>query len=336
VIGLTALGIFVPAARPFGQLSEQALGVLFLKYGRDDELQADQLGVRYTTAANWDPAGVPAVLNTLGRIDEAAGERRGVPNWLSTHPEPLSRVKEIEPLVVQARAGRTGFSRDREAFIARIDGIIYGDNPDQGIARGSTFLHPVMRFRLDFPAEWEIQNTPRQVMAKAPKADVFMLLQLVEMPRGRDIREIALSSMQNAGFRPGPGSVTTINGLDAYVGLYDGQLEDLGRVTVRAAHIAHNKQVFVLAGLTRSELFSQSDSAFQAAIRSFRSLTAAEAEMIHPNRVDLYVVRAGDTWQSIADRSGGLIKPATLAVMNNAAPESQPTVGSRIKIVVGG
>ena len=68
-IGLVALGIFVPAARPFGQLTEQALGVLFLKYNRDFELQADQLGAKYAAAGNWDPAGVPDMLATLGRLD---------------------------------------------------------------------------------------------------------------------------------------------------------------------------------------------------------------------------------------------------------------------------
>ena len=78
--GLLALGIFVPAARPFGELSGQALGVLFLKYGRDDEIQADQLGARYESTLGWDPAAVPAFLSTLGRLDEAAGDRRGVPN----------------------------------------------------------------------------------------------------------------------------------------------------------------------------------------------------------------------------------------------------------------
>jgi predicted Zn-dependent protease len=335
-IGLTALGIFVPAARPFGDLTQQALGVLFLKYGRDDELQADSLGVRYSAAAGWDPAGIPSMLTTLGRLDEAAGQRRGVPNWLSTHPEPLARVGEIQPVVQQAKAGRSNLARPREPLLQRIDGIIYGDNPEQGIARGSTFLHPGLRFRLDFPTGWDIQNSPQQVVAKAPNAEIYMIMQLVQKPQGRDLREIALNSMQSAGFRSVQGSRVDINGLDAFLGVYEGQIQDLGAVNLRAAHIAHNKQIFFVGGLTSRNLFSQSDNAFLTSIRSFRGLSAAEAENIRPNRIDLYVVRAGDTWQSIAERSGGVIKPPTLAIMNHAAPDSQPTVGSRIKIVVGG
>jgi len=334
--GLIGLGIFVPAARPFGDLSAQALGVLFLRYGRDDELQADQLGAGYEAKLGWDPAGVPAFLSTLGRLDEAAGDRRGVPNWLSTHPDPLSRVNDIQPTVQQLKAAGGSFSTNREAFVQRIDGIVYGDNPEQGIARGSAFLHPVLRFRIDFPERWEIANSPQQVVAKAPGADVFMILQLVEQPRGRDIQEIAQNSMNSAGFRSVRGERTTINGLDAFVGLYQGQIQDMGQVTARAAHIAYNGKVYVVAGLVQADAFQHADGAFLASIRSFRSMSAAEAENIRPNRVDLYVVRAGDSWQSIAERSGGVISAATLAVMNKSTPGSTPQPGSRIKIVVSG
>ena len=170
MIGLTALGAFVPAARPFGQLSETALGVLFLKYGRDDELQSDRLGAGYALAGGWDPAGVPGMLSTLGRLDEAAGDRKGIPNFLSTHPDPLARVQEITPEVQQMRTNRPGLVTDREALLRRVDGLIYGDNPDQGITRGRTFLHPPLRFRLDFPEQWEIANTPQQVVARAKRA----------------------------------------------------------------------------------------------------------------------------------------------------------------------
>jgi predicted Zn-dependent protease len=331
---LGGLGVFVPAARPFGQISEQALGLLFLKYGRDDELQADDLGARYISSGGWDPEGVPGMLTTLGRLDEAAGDRRGIPNWLSTHPEPLQRVAEIQPTVQKLRAGRTGLVTGGEALLQRVDGVIFGDNPSQGIVRGSTFLHPPLRFRIDFPAKWQVGNSPRQVLAKAPDADVFMLLQTVSKPQGRSIEEVALASMQSAGFRHIEGSRTTINGLDAYVGVYEGQVEGLGPVGSRAAHILHNNLYYLVAGLTAPDLFRQADATFLGSIRSYRPLSASEAEAIRPLRVDLHVVRAGDTWAALAERSGGAVKPATLAVMNHAAANSQPQSGTRVKIVV--
>ena len=335
-IGLVALGIFVPGAGQFGGLAEQGLGVLFLKFSREFELQADQLGVRYASRANWDPAGVPDMLSTLGRLDEASGQTKGIPNWLETHPEPLARVKEIQPQVQQLSAGRSDFVRNQDALYRAIDGIIYGDNPEQGIVRGTAFIHPPLRFRIDFPRGWDIQNSPEQVVAKAPGAEVYMLLEQVEMPRGNGIENIARSSMENAGFRIQSGSRQQINGLDAFIGLYQGSLEGLGNVTMRAAHVVHNGNVYLVAGFSAPNIFGPLDDAILSSIRSFKPLSAAEAEAVHPNRVDIYVVRQGDSWQSIAERSGGVIKPSTLAIMNGAEPNSQPTVGKRIKIVVGG
>jgi len=336
VLGLTALGVFVPAARPFGQISEQALGLLFLKYGRADELQADQLGAGYEARGGWDPAGVPGMLSTLGRLDEAAGDRKGVPNWLSTHPDPLSRVSEIAPTVTKLKTGRNDFVTNRDALSQRIDGLVFGDNPEQGITRGSTFLHPPLRFRIDFPSKWDVANSPQQVVAKAPEADVFMLLQIVTKPQGRTVQEVALSSMQMAGFRAVQGERATINGLDAFIGVYQGQIEGMGEVASRAAHIAHGSAIYLIAGLVAPALFDRSDAAFVSSIRTFRPLSAAEAEAIHPNRIDFHVVRAGDTWASLAERSAGAITATTVAVMNHAAPGSQPQPGTRIKIVVGG
>src|SRR6185369_2240411 len=115
--------------------------------------------------------------------------------------------------------GRTDFVRNRDAMLRAVDGIIYGDNPDQGIVRGAAFIHPPLRFRVDFPNAWDIQNSPEQVIAKAPGADVYMLLEQVEMPRGSGIENIARDQMQGAGFRVTSGSRQQINGLDAFIGL---------------------------------------------------------------------------------------------------------------------
>jgi predicted Zn-dependent protease len=261
-----------------------------------------------------------------------------MPNWLATHPAPADRVQNVQAAIQQASAGATARRKiDRDDYLRRIDGMIYGDNPDQGIVRGSRFLHKVLRFSIDFPQGWMIQNSPRQVVAKHPKADVYMLLQLVEKPIGRNIEEIALSSMQKAGLQPIDGNRTSINGLEAFVGTYQGTLEGLGRVGVRAAHIAHGNNVYLFAGLAPVQIFNQAEPELTSSVRSFRPMTAAQAEEIRPNLIDLYTARQGDTWQSIAERAGkGIIKPSTLAIMNGHAVSDQPRAGEQLKIVVGG
>ncbi|MCA1650765.1 MAG: M48 family metalloprotease [Acidobacteria bacterium] len=336
-IGVTLLSIFVPEARPLQGLTETALGVLFLKYGRDDELQADSLGVDYAAKSGWDPAGVAGMLTTLSRLDEASGSRKGVPNWLSTHPAPADRVQKVRAAVQQASASMTARTEtDRSEYLRRIDGIVFGDSPSEGIVRGNTFLHPDLRLALTFPQGWEVQNTKTQVVAKAPERENYMLLQLVPNASG-SVEQIARTTMANSGFRQLNGERAEINGLDAYVGTYQGQMQGLGNVGTLAAHIVHERNVYVLAGLAPANQFQGVERQFVAAIRSFRSLSRAEAAEIKPNRVDVYTVRNGDTWQEIAERvTRNTIKPTTLAIMNNYDPSQPPRPGDRIKVVVEG
>jgi predicted Zn-dependent protease len=337
-IGVTLLSIFVPEARPFQNLTETALGVMFLKYGRDDELQADRLGVEYTASSGWNPAGVGGMLRTLARLDEASGSRRGVPNWLSTHPAPADRVDRVQAYIAQsAKPVGTAGATDEAEFLRRVDGLVFGDSPSQGIVRGNTFLHPDLRLALTFPRSWEIQNSKSQVLAKAPEQNDFMLLQLIPNASG-SLEQVARGTMATAGFQQVNGGRASVNGLDAYVGTYQGQLQGLGEVVTLAAHIVHDGKMYLLAGLAPPDEFQSVQRAFGESIRSFRELSREEASNIRPNRVDLYTVRPGDTWQSLAQRmgDGAGIKASTLAIMNNYDPSQPPKPGDRIKIVVEG
>ena len=337
-LGVALLGIFVPEARPLQGVTESALGLLFLKYGRDDEVQADDLGVRYASRAGWDPSGVAGMLTTLARLDEAGGSSKGVPNWLSTHPAAADRVQKVQAAIQQASASaaRAEPVIGETAFLQHIDGIIYGDSPSEGIVRGSRFLHPDLRLSLTFPQGWDIRNTKAQVLAKAPERERYMLLQLVPKAQG-SLAQTAQASMASSGFRQLSGEQTSINGADAYVGTYQGATQGLGQVVTLAAHILHEGKVFLLAGIAQANDYAAARGSFEATIRSFQPLTRAQAEQIRPNRVDLYTIREGDTWQSIAQQSGeGNIKPSTLAIMNNYDPSQPPRPGDRIKIVVVG
>jgi predicted Zn-dependent protease len=341
-IGVTLLSIFVPEARPFQNLTETALSVMFLKYGRDDELEADRLGVDYTAQTGWNPAGVGGMLRTLARLDEADGSRRGVPNWLSTHPAPADRVQQVQQYIAKADvrpAGPAGTAgrMDEAEFLRRVDGIVFGDSPSEGIVRGNAFLHPDLRLSIEFPRGWEIQNSKSQVAAKAPEQNEFMVLQLVPNPSG-SLEQVARGTMANAGFQQVNGERANLNGLDAYVGTYQGQMQGLGAVVTVAAHIVHDRNMYLFAGLAPPNAFSAAQGQFLQSIRSFRELSRQEAAGIRPNRVDIYTVRQGDTWESIAQRTGqaATMKPSTLAIMNNYEPAERPRPGDRIKIVVEG
>jgi len=334
-IGIIGGAIFAPGGAQAAQAAGTGLGLLFLKYGRDDEAQADALGVRYTSRAGWDPAGIPRMLTTLGRIEEAS-DSKGVPNWLATHPPAEDRVQRVQAAVRQAETGDQKFTTDREGYLKRVDGMVWGDNPDQGIVRANSFLHKGLRFALDFPAGWEIQNGQTQVVAKEPGGRSLMLLQPLQNTQGRSIDDVAIISMRNAGFRQIEGGPATINGLQGYLGTYVGVTESLGRIQLRVLHLRHDREVYIVAGAAPEAEYSKVEAAFSKSLQSFRGLSPAEAENIRPNRIALYTARSGDTWQGIAERqSKGIIKATTLAIMNGHPVNDQPQPGERLKIVVG-
>jgi predicted Zn-dependent protease len=335
-LGLLIGSILVPEARPFADIGQAGLSVLFLKYSRDDEAQADSLGVRYAARAGWDPEGVPRMLTTLGRI-ESASDTHGVPNWLATHPPAPDRLSRVQRAVQQAESGPADFVTNRDPYFRQVDGIIYGDDPKQGIVRGSQFLHPDLRLAITFPDGWNVTNTPTQVVAEQPGGGSAMVLQAVQGAGGRAPREVAQTSMRNSGLSLVNGDTATIHGEQAFVGVYSGTLQDLGRVTVRAAHIAHADHIYLVAGIAKVDAYDAVAGAFGTAIDSFRPLNASEVADVHPNRIDLYTARAGDTWQSLAERqSRGVEKAATLAIMNGHDVNDQPAPGERLKIAVPG
>jgi len=343
-IGLAILSIFVPSTAPFADLGATGLSVLFLRHGREAELEADRLGVEYGSGAGYDPSGVPRFLATLARVD--ALSERGVPNWLSTHPDPGSRVVKAEPVAgkfVSAEAK----ALNRDQYLARITGLVFGDRLEDGIVRGNEFLHPLLRLGVKFPEGWELTNTPSAVLAQEPGTDHFMVLQEVENPPllrqgsggqgSRPIGDAAVAAMRSAGYTVVDGRVDQINGHDAHIGLYRGNAKDVGKVLMRAAHIAIGRQLYVVAGFAPENEFEQVDKDILSAVQTFRQLSAAEASRIQPNRIDFYVVKAGDSWQSIAARQGrNFVNAATLAIMNDREVNVQPQPGDRIKIVVEG
>ncbi len=336
IVGGALMGaaIFFPkwqGALGAGSLAAQ---LAFLKFGRDAELESDRLGVGYSSGAGWAPGAMQGVLGTLGRLDEAQGSRRGVPNWALTHPPAADRIEQLQESIAAARA-KGGTQTNPTEFERMIDGIVVGDSREKGMVRGNDFVHPVMRFSLEFPQGWEIMNGAQQVTAVPDEqASVALLLQL-SSNRNASPQQAARADMSGAGLQQTSGGATRINGLDAYVGTYEGVMENQ-RVVFRVAHIRSGDQMYVVAGLATPNNFNQADRIFAQTIQSFRQLSAGEAERIQPDRLDYYTVRQGDTWESLARRGASPLRPETLAIMNGSDPGTPPRAGARIRVLVGG
>ena len=343
-MGLLLGQIFVPAMRPrygapgMGDAAGQGLGLLFLKFGRDDERQADRLGAEYAVASGWDPHGVGDMLTTLGRIADTT-DRRGTPNWLATHPAPADRVAGVAGTVETLLAETADLSAlrvDRAGYLARVEGIVYGDNPEQGVVRGREFLHPALRFALEFPVGWEVHNGAEVVVAREPGQDRYMLLQIAE-ETGSDLQRTAERGMAGSGFVEVQGAPSEINGLDAYIGTYTQDVRGVGPMIARIAFIRSGSSVYLLGAFADADGYRLIEREVHDSIHSFRNLSRDEAERIRPNRVAVYRVRDGDTWQRIAQRVGAEIVPgATLAIMNGYPVNEQPLPGDVIKVAQPG
>ena len=344
-VGLVLGQIFLPAMRSpaygvpgLGDAAGQGLGLLFLKFGRDDEIQADRLGAEYAAFAGWDPSGVGGMLTTLGRIADTT-DRRGTPNWLLTHPEPEDRVEAVSGTVKDLLEKDPDSSRlriERTGYLERINGLVYGDNPAQGVVRGREFLHPELRFALQFPEGWQVQNSPERVIAGESGRNSYMLLQFVN-ETGSSLRRIAEIEMTGAGFKVEQGTMTDVNGLKAYLGTYSQVVREFGTIIAKVVHIQLGSSVYMLGAFSPVADYQGIERDVTDSLTSFRQLTVSEATAIRPSRIAIYVVDEGDTWESLASRVGkNTVTASTLAIMNGYALDEEPGLGDRVKIVVSG
>ena len=142
--------------------------LLLLKNSRDHESQSDELGVEYSTKVGYDAKEMADFFNTIDRL--SGGQEGRVPDFLSTHPNPVNRFKRVGELAdaEQKKTNNFNLAINRDKYLRMIDGIVYGPDPKQGYELNNVFYHPVLKFQFPVPADWQLQNSPQQV-AMAPK-----------------------------------------------------------------------------------------------------------------------------------------------------------------------
>ena len=128
-----------PELQQFGDLAQAGVGLMFLKFGRDAERQADDLGLRYIGRQGYDPREAVEVFSVLDRASQASGEGR-LPTWLSTHPAPEDRAQRLQAAI--AAGNLTGNKVERRAYLDQLDGMVFGENPREGFFVQDTFYHP--------------------------------------------------------------------------------------------------------------------------------------------------------------------------------------------------
>ena len=310
-----------------------------LSFSREQEYQADTLGLRYMIAAGYDPAGASGILANLSR--EAALQarvqgrsNRQTPEWASTHP--LSENRMQRALAAARQTGRLGQGiRNRDTFLSEIEGIYVDDDPAQGIIDGATFTHPDLRIQFSVPQGYLMSNGTDAVTisGSAGKAqfrggafngtlDNAILLAFRQLTRGQVNFPVPVP--QHITINGMPAAVTTAQ-VNTDSGLIDASV---------AAYQWDPQRIYYFVMLTPG---GYGVAPFAPMINSLRKITPAEVAAIRPRVIHIETVRPGDSVQSLASRMAYRdFKLERFLSLNGLAANGALAPGRKVKLVVYG
>ncbi len=329
-LGLLIGSVFSESIARYGQVAQSGLGLLFLKYGRDQESESDRLGVDYSIKAGYDPREMPATFHTLARISETSGAR--LPTYLSTHPDPSARESTVRTMATAQVGARTDLLVNRDSYLRRVDGLVFGVDPRQGYFEAGRFYHPGLRFTMDFPAGWKTQNARSAVTAVNEAQKAVMQVSLVD---GGALTPTAFVQklVNDRQVTSADGRAETIGGYDAWVGRL-GTTDDQGQTGILLAVLLRQGPTVMFRMLAQAPAGSPAEAAFFAAGRSFRPLTDAARLAPEPARVKVVPApRAGTFGQVVSGMGAQGISAAETAILNGVTLETSIPQGRLLKIV---
>ncbi|MEM8790718.1 MAG: M48 family metalloprotease [Pseudomonadota bacterium] len=341
-VGLSVLGVDPLASRGLLQLGQAAAGGVLASYSRSDELDADNLGIRYLARAGYDPVAQAEFLESMGSaaaLESRIAGRSYNPNsvdFFASHPANAPRTRQaIRVARNQGLVVREGAARNQDRFFSMIDGMSYGDSASQGFVDGRTFSHPELRFTYTVPRGFTITNSSQQVGARGPQGSLFI------MEGGQDtggdlVRFIgerwvpSLSEQARVGrFREL--DATRINGLEAAYGIIPiqtrGRTSDALLVAIRM-----DGTIYRLTGIAPQG--SGLIAPMEQAARTFRRLSRGEANGLRGQKIDIVTVRRGETVSSLAGRMNvSDFKEERFRVLNDLRPGEQLRAGQKVKLI---
>lgn len=330
-VGLGIGAVLSPTVARLGDLAGTGLQLLFLKYGRDDERQADDLGFDYALAGGYDVSEMDDVFAALQRVGEASGQSP-LPSWLATHPDPGERIQRMQARVAAMQQPAGQLRAERAAFLARVDGLVFGENPRQGFFRQGVFVHPELRFTLALPQGWQAQNTPQAVVAVSPQKDAVVQLTLAA---GASPEDAARRFLGQQGIQAGQAVATTVNGVPAVASYFQAQTEQ-GVLGGLVAFFGYGGRTFQVLGYSPAERLPAVDAEIRRTLGSFAPLTDPALLGVQPARLDVVTLSAPTTVAELARRYPG-VSADVLALLNQASgPEATLPAGAQAKVVTGG
>ncbi len=302
---------------------------LFLKYSRDDERQADQLGVEYSRKGGYNPGEMIGFFASLEKMGDLSG-KHSIPGFLSTHPLTSERIQNTKGMLLES---------DRKLqvkpapYLNQVENMVYGDDPRQGYVEKNTFYHPEMRFSFGFPQAWQLQNMPSQVIMGSDDGEAAVILQAEKS--SEDLRTYAqkmTADVQNLQFLRDQNR--RINGLAAYQQLFDYSPQDSSDLRVLLSFIKYGSYIYTFTALSTIAKFDQYDNQFDRLVGSFSRLTNRAYLNRQPKRIKLHKSNGRQNLQKILQEAG--IKEdlwPRFAIMNGMELSDTPLRNSLIKII---
>src|SRR5687768_5775360 len=339
-VGGLVAGIFMPQMG--GQVAQgvqSLLGItgsaLLSGYGRSHELEADRLGAEYLARSGYDPQAMIKVIGVLKNQElfdievakQEGREPRRYHGLFATHPDNDKRLQEVVGEAEQYTQPGPIDNR-RAEFLRQIEGMAFGDAPNQGVVRGSSLHHKELGFTLSFPLHWRIKNKPNEVVAVSPDGHALMVLSLFDNPRGSpaDLARERLRLESSAEVLS-----MTSNGLPVAVVT---STTRQGK-PFRAGVIYHENKAYLVAGSSDSPAsFERHKAVISSAIESFRPLTDAEKQSIKALQIRTIMATRDLSYKELARKSPlSTNAESYLRLLNGHYPEGEPVEGQTIKIV---
>lgn len=304
-----------------------------LGYSRGQETQSDDLGIAYLTRASYDPSALSTMLESLAAqnaLDQRIrGDARSMPAWASTHPDPGARVQRAAQ---RAQAeGVTGGLRNRDAFLAAIDGMPYGDDPAQGVIQGQSFLYPTGRVAFTVPQGFTMQNSAKAVSISGPNAQAQFATARYDGNIERYVQTV-LGGLSGNGTTPAATvRRTTIGGMPAGIASVRANSGSGAVDATIVAYAPSNAQAYHFVILAPA---GQGVGALEPMVESFRRMSTADAAAVKSRRLRVVTVGATDTVAGLANRMAfDDQKLERFLVLNRLSANARLRAGEKVKIV---
>lgn len=328
-IGLGVSTLLEPRLQRYADAAGQGLGLLFLKFGRDDETEADALGLRYMSRINEDPRELVGVMEMLDGVTQAAGGS-DVPEWLSTHPNPGNRAQNILGQL-DTMTIATGSEINRERYLGMIDGIIFGENPRHGYFKENLFLHPDFKFRYEFPQGWRTANQMQGVVGINEKQDAMIQLTLAD---GSSHSEAANAFFGQQGIGASGRQSANVNGIPASWGRFSVTTES-GELRGIAYFYAYDGKVYQILGYGTAAGWGANEQAAVNSVKSFAKLTDANALAVQPWKLKIVTLNEPMTLDQFAQKYPTPVSIDVLGIINRTDSNTRFIKGNKLKTVVG-